>query len=477
MAGGRSRLAAAIAVGIVLVAGCAGQAEEAAAPRPALTPCALATPGGSDLQVRCVDLSVPEDPDQPGGPSLPLHVVVVRSTARAARRPAPDPVVALASSPGQAASAVPVGQAMLVRLGVVRDLVLVDQRGTGGSHPLQCPTADPETLLAGPQRVAWLRACPAQLDRGAREFTTRAAVADLEQVRRQLGYERWNLYGPGYGARVALGYAAAYPERVRTLLLDGAEPPEGSAGANRAALGRDALDATLAACGQVPGCARAFPGLRERVGRLLADLDARRPAVRLPHPSTGAPVSLVLSSARVLEASLFLSAEPTGAALLPWLLDEAARGDLAPLAAELEQLAQARQSTSWGAAYAIRCAEDVPEAGGPAGADELAICGGWPPAAAPVEPAPVGVDVPTLLLAAAGDVAASPVAAQRLAERLPRGRVLVLPTARRIPGTDDCLSRLAAAFVDVAGADGLDTTCLASLPAPRFVVSGAGLER
>jgi hypothetical protein len=154
------------------------------------------------------------------------------------------------------------------------------------------------------------------------------------------------------------------------------------------------------------------------------------------------------------------------------------RGDLAPLAEELERLAQARQSTSWGATYAIRCAEDVPRAGSP-GADELAICGGWPPASAPVEPAPVRVDVPTLVLvlAAAGDVVASPVSAQRLAERVSRSRVLVLPTARRIPGSDDWLAHLAAAFVDVGSADGLDTTCLASLPAPRFVVSGPGLER
>jgi pimeloyl-ACP methyl ester carboxylesterase len=464
-----------VAVSVALLAGCAGRPQEVAGP--VLTPCGLAAPTGSDLQVRCAELAVPEAADQTAGPSLQLHVVVVRSSTAAERRPAPDPVVALAPSAGQAASAVPLGLATLVRLTLVRDLVLVDQRGTGGSHPLQCPNMDPQTLLAGPRRVAWLRACGAQLDRDVREFTTPAAVADLEQVRRLLGYERWNLYGPGYGSRVALGYAAAYPERVRTLLLDGAEPPDGGAGANQAALASGALDATLVACGQVPGCARAFPDLRDHTSRLLADLDAQQPAVSLPHPSAGIPVSVVLSSARVLEASLFLSADPIGAALLPWLLDRASGADLAPLAAQLERLAWARQSTSWGATFAIRCAEDVPRAGSAAGADELAICGGWPSAAAALEPSPVRVDVPTLLLAAAGDVVASPVTAQRLAANLSRSRVLVLPTARRIPGGNDCPARLAAAFVELGTADGLDTTCLASVPAPRFVISDAGLER
>lgn len=469
--------ASGVVAAIVVIAGCARPiTNPAVTPAPLLQPCSLAVPGGSDLQVRCVDVVVPQDPEQPSGQTLALHVAVVRSIGRAARRPASDPVVTLAGSPGQAASTVARTE-LLTRLNVERDLVLVDQRGTGASHPLNCTTQDPEALFAGPARVALLRACAAGLDLDPRPFTTRAAVADLEQVRWQLGYERWNLYGPGYGGRVALGYAAAYPERVRTLLLDGPDPADGSTVANQRMLAQDELDTTFAVCGQVPGCAAAFPELAGRTHRLLADLDARPRSVGLAHPPTPAPFPVVLNSARVLETALFLSGDPAGAATLPWLLDRAAGGDLQPLAAALPRLAEARRSINWGATYAVRCAEDVPRAGSAAGVDERGICDGWPRFVPPVGAEPVGADVPALLLAATGDTIASPAIARRMAERLPRSRVVVLPNAQPVPSNDDCLARVAAAFVELGGVDSLDTTCLASEPAPRFVVSAAGLER
>jgi pimeloyl-ACP methyl ester carboxylesterase len=476
--GSRTRriVAGAMLAASVALTGCARPtATPPVTPTPHLEPCSLPVPGGSELQVRCLDVAVPRDPDQPSGTSLDLHVAVVRNSGRAARRSSSDPVVVLAPIPGQAASAV-VRTELLVRLNFAHDLVLVDQRGTGASHPLNCPTQDIQALLAGPERVTLLRSCGASLDVDPRLFTTRAAIADLEQVRQQLGYERWDLYGPGYGGRVALGYAAAYPDRVRTLLLDGVEPSDGAM-ANRSALAQAAVDASLASCRQAAGCAQAFPELASRTGRLLADLDAQPRPVVLAYSSTGAPLPLVLSGDRAREAAVFLSADPIGAATVPWLLDRAIDGDLQPLAAALPTLAEARRTLNWGATYAVRCAEDLPRAGNAAGADERAICDGWPPAIPPIEAEPASVDIPTLMLAAAGDGIASPATAQRLAAHLPRSRTLVLPRAQSIPSVDDCLARVAAAFVELGSLDRLDASCLASEPAPRFVISASGAER
>jgi hypothetical protein len=193
MAGGRTRLSLMVAVSVALLAGCAGRPQEVAGP--VLTPCGLAVPTGSDLQVRCAELAVPEAADQTAGPSLQLHVVVVRSSTAAERRPAPDPVVALAPSAGQAASAVPLGLATLVRLTLVRDLVLVDQRGTGGLHPLQLSTQDlvgsqPEHLV-GRDPAAFTHRAPVirSLERRVTAHTDRLPLPPL--VRPSTGATLW----------------------------------------------------------------------------------------------------------------------------------------------------------------------------------------------------------------------------------------------------------------------------------------------
>jgi len=421
--------------------------------------------------VQCADLTVPEDPEHPAGRSIALHVTVVRAFIG----PAPaDPLVVLPELPDLAASATFVPQGAFARVNLDRDVVLVDQRGTGASHALRCSTDSPEDVLAGPQRVALLRACPGQLDADLRLYTTPVAVADLEEVRRQLGYGDLDLYGQGYGGRVALGYERAYPQHVRSLILDGAEPADAAAAeANRAQLTRQTLEATLVACAQSPGCAERFPNLSARTADLIARLDARPVTVQSLHPTTAAPVSLVLTGARLVEATFFLSATTSSAALIPWLLDRAsAADDLVPLAATLERLADQRQRLlNAGATYAIRCSEDVPLAGTAAGTDETAICGGWPTRPAPPAAlAPFHADVPALILAAERDPSSYPVTAQRLAESLSRSRLVMLPGGRHGVIGDECVARLAAAFVQLGAADTLDTGCLdAERPIPFFL--------
>jgi pimeloyl-ACP methyl ester carboxylesterase len=223
--------------------------------------------------VQCLDLPVPLDPDKPTGTSLLLHVSVIRVPGGRAE---PDPLVVLPPMAGEAASMAALSEAEL-RIHVTRDVVLVDQRGTGRSHALGCPTDDPEALLSGPQRTARWSRCSSQLDVDPRLFTTRAAVADLERARQALGYARWNLFGHGYGARVAMTYAQSYPQRVRSLVLENAGMPGDAAEANRAALGGAAVEATLTACAQVSDCAQAFPNLESETKQLVADLD-RHPA-------------------------------------------------------------------------------------------------------------------------------------------------------------------------------------------------------
>ena len=109
-----------------------------------------------------------------------------------------------------------------------RDIVLVDQRGTGGSNALNCPFPDEDEAadLTPAQLRAHARDCLASLHADPRFYTTSVAVQDLDAVRAALGYARINLYGVSYGTRVAQHYLRRFPGQVRALILDGVVPPD-----------------------------------------------------------------------------------------------------------------------------------------------------------------------------------------------------------------------------------------------------------
>jgi pimeloyl-ACP methyl ester carboxylesterase len=180
------------------------------------------------------------------------------------RRALPDPLFLLAGGPGQ-------GARSYARLAVRgfseinrrRDIVLVDLRGTGGFSRLECPAAslDPLTQLGAETGLSFDAAdCLARLGEDPRNFGAVEQVADLEAVRRALGSPRINLWGGSYGTRTALWYARAFPAAVRTVVLDGAAPPEVRFPSSVPFDGQAALDRLLTDCAAEVPCSSAFPG-------------------------------------------------------------------------------------------------------------------------------------------------------------------------------------------------------------------------
>src|SRR5271170_7256119 len=203
----------------------------AAPPAPAafsLTPCQIEHPLRlTVVAADCGVLEVPENPHEPEGRNIHLHVARV---AAINRRKQPDALFVLAGGPGQAASAFYASVApAFERIQRERDIVLIDQRGTGASNPLDC-AEDEERLYqaSNAQILAATQRCLDTLRARARPayYTTSLAVSDLERVRAALGYERINLYAVSYGTRVAQQYLRRYPARVRALILDGVVPPQ-----------------------------------------------------------------------------------------------------------------------------------------------------------------------------------------------------------------------------------------------------------
>ena len=182
----------------------------AATPAPLVTlePCHLSVPQFPlRIAAKCTTLAVPEDPAAPDGRRIDLDIAVLPATSRGA---APDPLFFITGGPGQAAleSYVSVSPAFS-RVNRERDVVLVDQRGTGGSNALRCDLPDEfnELDADAAQRRAWLADCLASLPGDPRLYTTSVAIRDLDAVRAALGYEQVNLYGISYGTRVAQAYA------------------------------------------------------------------------------------------------------------------------------------------------------------------------------------------------------------------------------------------------------------------------------
>ncbi|HET9595813.1 MAG TPA: alpha/beta hydrolase, partial [Anaeromyxobacteraceae bacterium] len=223
-----------------------------------------------------------------------------------------------------------------------------------------------------------------------------------------------------------------------------------------------------------------------RLAALTARL-ARAPArVELPDPLTGVPRAVALGPAQLRRAVFLLSYAPETAALLPVLLDRAAAGALAPLAAQALAVAgDVDAALSRPLQWSVLCAEDVPFYGPPAaepagaagelGADVRrgleAVCRVWPHARPdPTQRAPVRSDVPALLLSGEADPVTPPAWAELAARDLPHARHLVLPGGGHGTLYRGCLPRLAARFVAAGSAEGLDTACVErTRPAPPFL--------
>jgi pimeloyl-ACP methyl ester carboxylesterase len=163
------------------------------------------------------------------GKQIDLHVVVLHATSRPV---APDPVVWLTGGPGAAAADDPRGITQLFsQLNVHHDIVLVDQRGTGRSAPLDCPIYDRANLQPYFDTM-WplerIRDCRRRLSARSdlTQYTTANAMDDLADVLTALGYARADLIGASYGTQAALVFLRRHPDRVRRVVLNGVAPPD-----------------------------------------------------------------------------------------------------------------------------------------------------------------------------------------------------------------------------------------------------------
>ena len=452
-------------------------------------PCTLVAPGSpATVAAFCGTLGVPQDRAAPAGRRIELAVALVPSRAK---RPLPDPVLMLAGGPGQSALASFAGVAGAFA-DVLRDrsVLLVDQRGTGRSEPLQCPAPDDSPAGASdtldPAAARELaRQCRAAIDADPRFFTTSDAVLDLEAVRVASGAAQLNLVGVSYGTRVALEYLRRHPDRTRTVVLDGVVPPELPLGAEHARNLETALEANFALCAANEACRRQFGAPRAQLERLLAGLRAQPRTVRYHDPISDEVREEPMTPATVSGVVRMYAYLPLLATMLPRLLAEAAAGRPENLMAQArmigslagEQIAQGMQLSVICAEDADRLQVDPADAATLMGTDFvaslLAQCEVWPRGRRPPDfNEPVRSERPVLLLSGEFDPVTPPRYGEAVVRHLPNGRHLVGRGQGHNVMVAGCAPRLMARFIATANARELDAGCLDTL-APLPPVLGA----
>ena len=320
-----------------------------------------AGPGFPSIAARCGSFTRPLDPVDVNAGTIDLNVAVVPALTL---DPATDPFVPIAGGPGQSSlyfyAAVAVA---FERVRQDRDILLVDQRGTGDSAPLTCDIDDGivEGKYSRERTLRATRECLELLPHDPRFFTTSVAVADLEALREALGYTALNLYGISYGSRVAQHFARRYPESTRTVIIDGVVPPQVPLGPDIATESQLAIDRVLDRCRDDAGCNDRFPAIHQDFQELRDTLADAPVSVALANPVTARLESIEFGEQQLGAAIRLLLYNARTVALLPLLINDAANGNYAPLAAQFQMaVAALSESLNIGMHNAVVCTEDLP---------------------------------------------------------------------------------------------------------------------
>jgi pimeloyl-ACP methyl ester carboxylesterase len=466
---------------VLLLLALAATSAQAASPTQACRVAGVAT------ELQCGSLLRPLDPTRPAGTQITIHYLVVPALARNKQS---DAVLMLAGGPGQSAIVIaPLVLPRLARLNNRRDLVFIDQRGTGRSAPLRCadesklPMAQALDPAAQLQRLQQCQRELTQLPHGdLRFYTTTLAVQDFEAVRQQLGVPQWNLIGASYGTRAALEYLRQFPAQVRRTVLDGVAPPDMVLPTSVSTDGQAALDASMAACEKDrSGCAQQFPRLRQDWAALLLSLPR---SISVNHPLTGVPERFTLTRELLLRTVRTPLYAPALAAALPAALQAATDGRFEGLMGLSGALGSGKaMQLAMGMHFSVICAEDMPRLTAPTrnppgrdfGSGDAAmyaeVCKSWPQGEVPTAFYSIPLArSPVLLLSGGADPVTPPRHGERVAQALgsQAQHIVVAEAGHGVMGVG-CLRELLFRFIDAkqdSAALPQDASCAANIPRP-----------
>ena len=451
-----------------------------------LEPCDIgrASLGIPTLRAYCTAVAVPENRAAASGRQLRLKVAVVRAEAAQADA---DLIVFLDGGPGGAATEdYPALAGAFAPLRKRHALLLIDQRGTGGSSPLDCGDDESSGAVADAQQ---LRDCVQRLTPHAAPeyYTTSEAVEDLEAVRQELGSPQLDLVGVSYGTRVAQQFARKHYESVRAMVLDSAVPNDLALGSEHARNLEAVLRALFTRCRAIAACAERYGDPYQTLHRVQARLRVQPQKLSLRDPYTFHVQEKAITADSLAQLVRIYAYSPYTAALLPYVLQQADAGDYAPLMGQAQVVVgDVAESLKGGMALSVSCAEDAdrlrvsPDDAGTLMGNGLsqwllAACPLWPHGSRPADfGEPLRGTLPVLVLAGEHDPVTPARYGEAILRTLPRGRLLQLTGQGHGLLGVGCMPHLLDEFIRTLDAPGLDTRCLEVLAPPPFFVDANG---
>jgi pimeloyl-ACP methyl ester carboxylesterase len=447
-----------------------------ATPSIELAPCSLPD---VTRPARCGSLRVPENPAVPQGRQLSIGVAIVP----AIERKHDDPVVVLMGGPGESAISAAGGYVrQFAFLLQERDLLLVDQRGTGRSGALACDiaaTRDPATRLKDLFPLDAVASCERRLRQSAdlTQYTYPRFADDLEQVRRALGYGPLNLFAGSYGTRAEQVYVRAYPRSVRTAYVGSVVPLDVATPLTMARTAQSTLDQLIQDCAADAACRAAFPNFKDELRNVFAKLESGAVRVTVPGHEGTSP----LHKGRVAEWLRSMLYRPGDAASMPWTIHRAYQGDWRVIVDGI-QAKDSDPDFSYGLLFAITCSEDIPfireaevgpqSQGTFVGDDRVrqqqAACRLWPRATLPPHyREPVHTSVPSLFVTGDHDGDTPLWFTPRVMAGFSQA-VEIVAKGQGHTEWNACIARLYEQLVRSGSMDGLRQSTCAPVPLPPF---------
>lgn len=469
---------------------------------PVFTPIDCPASVSAPPQVECGIVTVPEDRSQPEGNQVEL--MVFRFPAKS-QNPQPDPLVYLEGGPGAGGSRfVQFADYLFGTYNLDRDVIFFDQRGTGLSSPsLQCPDfglsvweayANLMTLEEGADHVATtLLACYQDyLDQGIdlNQYTTAQNAADLDDIRRAMGYEEWNVYGISYGSRLALTAMRDYPEGIRAAVIDGVVPVQGDLYLETPSNGFGAINRLFELCAADEQCNATYPDLESVFYEVLDQLNDNPAQLSALRGLDGNVYSAQLDGQMFVGIMFFNLYSTQAISFLPYVIYAARAGDFTFLEEFLLDSYFVWDDIATVMHYAVNCNEEIAyntfeeieaaSEGLPAtvarnmNVDNYMtweICQGWEAGPlSPVEDEPVVSDIPTLLTSGSLDPITPPRWGDLAAETLANGYHYVIEGGGHgISFSSDCVRDMMNNFLDDPTTDpGL--ACVDATRGPEFTI-------
>ena len=433
----------------------------------------------------CAKYEVYENRQTRTGRKIALNIMVLPALTA---KPAPDPFFPLGGGPGQSAVDAFPGAGYINTVRQQRNVVLVDQRGTGHSNLLQCRLKDfnsAQSLVGDFYDLEKLRACRAELEKRAdlTQYTTSIAADDLDELRAALGYDKINVFGGSYGTRLGLVYLRRHPEHLRTLTLEGVAPPQYKIPLPFARTIQKSVEHLIDACAVDDSCKKSFPDLASEFKTVVDRLEKSPAQFDLRNPAAGKTQQVTLSRGMFVANLRPVLYNPGFASQFPSMVHHAFKNDWTGYgAAVLNMHAAIERILARGMSFSVLCAEDVPNIteteiknqteGTAMGDFQVRLyqkaCQEWPRAGIPNDYfAPIHSDVPVLLISGVLDPATPPEMAEQTARDLTHSRLVPIPEGTHGTGSP-CIDNLIANFVEQGSVEHLDASCTNQIHLPPF---------